>query len=258
MAPAPSDRFPATWYPRVGDGTDVLPAPLLDRPYSATTEDVTPSHSPTGETVRHVTKGFAARDRLGRTRSEARSGEETIAGKTFELKSVFIHDPVSHCGFFWTQSMSDEELPAAERVAFVTCGPQTVRYKEMNGLASIIATVKDGTSTSGDTTTTIEHLVPLRIDGLIVNRVRAINTWLDEHAERKTRTNETWYSPELKELIRLGTEEDGYTGLTEIHRDNPEATLFYPPVGYRIEVAPPGQATDHSKSLALFAARRVR
>ena len=27
LAPPPSDRFPAKWYPRVGDGTDVAAAP---------------------------------------------------------------------------------------------------------------------------------------------------------------------------------------------------------------------------------------
>lgn len=86
LAPPPSDRFPAKWYPRVGDGTDVLPGPVLDLPYTATIETVHPYHSPTGETLKQVTKGFQARDRLGRTRAETVTGGMEIEGQMVKTK----------------------------------------------------------------------------------------------------------------------------------------------------------------------------
>ncbi len=235
IAPAPSDRFPAPWYPRVGDGTDVVPAPVLELAYTATVETMTPYQSPTGETLRQVTKGFQARDRLGRTRIDTQNGGLTIQGQPFKTKAVFVYDPVTHCQFRWTQLTADVEMPPEMRLAFVTCGPQTLRYKEMDLLGSVLDASTDGTSTRGDTTTKTEHLAPLQVEGLSVGRLRVTNTRLDEHGQVKTWTAETWYSPELRELIRLGTVDDGYTALTGIDRKEPDPKLFYPPDGYRIE-----------------------
>lgn len=236
IAPPPSDRFPAKWYLSVGDGTDVVPAPVLDRPFTAAVETVTPYQSPIGENLQHITKGFQARDRLGRLRRDSENGAMTVEGQMVKTKVVLVSDPVSHCEFQWTQLTTDVEMPPDMRVAFVTCGPQTLRYKDLDLFASLLDTGNDGTNTRGDTTTKIEHLVPLQIDGLTVIRRRVSNTRLDEHGQVKKWAAETWYSPELREVFRLGTEEDGYEGLTEIRRKDPDPNLFYPPNGYRIEL----------------------
>lgn len=66
VVPATSDRFPAKWHPKIGEGTDVFPAPVIHKPYKATAEEVTPYRSPSGEPLRHTTRGFEACDRFGR------------------------------------------------------------------------------------------------------------------------------------------------------------------------------------------------
>ena len=238
IAPAPSDRFPAKWYPRVGDGTDVVPAPVLDKPYTAIVQTVSHYQSPSGEPMRQVTRGFQARDRFGRIRTETSNGGMTIRGQMAATKVVIVSDPVSHCQFHWTELTTDAVLPAEDRLAFVTCGPQTLRYKEMDLFESIVESIPEGTSTHGDTTTKTEHLAPLQIDGITVNRLRVTNSSRNEQGQDKQWTGETWYSPDLKEVIRTGDEENGYTALTEIHRRDPEPKLFYPPDGYHIEVQP--------------------
>lgn len=130
-------------------------------------------------------------------------------------------------------------MPREMRVAFVTCAPRTLRYKEVDLLEIVLDAATDGTVTQGDTTTTTEHLAPLQIDGLKITRLRVTNTRIDEHGQPKKQTDETWYSPELKELIRLGSEQDDYEGLTDIRRKDPDPKLFYPPDGYDIQLQPP-------------------
>lgn len=235
-APQPSDRFPARWYPGVGEGIDVEPAPVLDRPYTAEVETVRPTQLPTGETLRYVTKGFQARDHLGRSRSDSENGGMTIEDQELKTKIVIVSDPVSHCQFHWTQLTTDKEMPPEMRVAFVTCGPLTLRYKDLDLLGSLLDTSLDGTITRGDTTTKTEHLVPVLIDGLAVQRLRVSKAIFDEHGQVKKWSHETWYAPELREIIRMGTEKDDYTGLIKIDRRDPDPKLFYPPDGYRIEL----------------------
>ena len=122
--------------------------------------------------------------------------------------------------------------------AFVTCGPQTLRYKELDIFAIIVDTATDGTITHGDTTTKTEHLAPLQIAGLTVNRLRITNWRTNEQGQGKEKATETWYSPELKEDIRIGDEDGGYISLTNILRIDPDSKLFYPPDGFHIELQP--------------------
>lgn len=234
----PSEHFPEKWYPRIGDGTDILPAPVLDRAYTAIVESITPDPTSPGQAPRHVILGLQMRDPRGRTRSESEDGGMTIERKTLKTKLVTVYDPVAHCQFHWTEFVERVEMPPEERVAIVNCGPQTLRYQAFNAFASILESSVDGTTTRGDTETTTEHLPPLQFDGLVIQRLRVSNQRTDEHSVTKTWTAETWYSPELKEIVRLGTIEQGYSGLIEIHRGNPDPNLFYPPDSYRIEQRP--------------------
>jgi hypothetical protein len=233
LASPPSDRFPAKWYSRVGDGTDVVPAPVLDRPYTATAGMVVP---PTGETLNHQTTDFEARDHLGRTRRDAESGGLTMGEEMIKIKTILVSDPVSHCQFHWMQATTDVELPADMRVAYVTCGPQTLRYKKLDLFTILMNSTPDGTSTHGDTVTKVEHLGPITIDGLSIIRVRVSNSRIDEQGHEKKWSVETWYSPEIKEVVRQGSDELGYSGLIKIQRKDPDPKLFYPPDNYRIEL----------------------
>lgn len=236
LAPEPSDRFPAKWYPRVGDGTDVAAAPVLDRPYTAVVETMYPSRSVSGETTPYVTYGFAARDRSGRTRSESVTGGMTIGDESIKIKTISVADPVSHCEFEWHEAEGGSPMPSEMQVAMVTCGPRTLRYKDLKSLFSF---PEDGVATRGDTTTQTERLPPLQIDGVTVDRLRVTNSSRDEKGTVKKWVTETWYSHELQELIRQGDEESGYTMLTGIKLADPDPKLFYPPEGWKIEVRAP-------------------
>ncbi len=215
-----SDRFPAKWYPGRGDGTDVAFAPVLERPYVAVSE----------------TKDLRARDKFGRTRTEAVTGGETVNGTSFKIKEVSVSDPVSHCQFHWMERVPDRELPAGQRVAFVTCAPLTIRYKESDVYAFIRDNMPNEATTIGDTTTRVEHPRDILVEGLTVQRMRVTNSKTEADGTVTTNVNETWYSPRLRETIRLGGVEDGAMMLSRIEQKDPDPTLFYPPEGYEVEV----------------------
>ncbi len=236
LAPSPSDRFPAKWYPSLGDRTDVVPAPVLDRPYKANVSNITLYRQQNGSASQDAEKGLRARDRSGRTRNDSVIGSTTVDGKMIRLRGVQVYDPVSHCEFDWTELNDNAEAPIEWRVAFVTCGPRTLRYKDLQVFEVVYDALEDGTVAHFDGTTKTEHLVPIKIDGLTVERLRVTNTRLDENGKERSWTGETWYSPDIKEVIRQGDDDVGYEGLTEIRREDPDPKLFYPPDGYKIEL----------------------
>ncbi len=239
LAPPPSDRFPAKWYPRVDDGRQVAFAPVEGHPFTALTGPIMP---PTGKTSGQQSIGFQARDRFGRTRSENESGGYWTEEQMVKTKSVVVSDPVSHCDFHWTQPMTAVEMPPDMRVALVTCRPQTLLYKEDNILEAVLESVSEGVTHNGGTTTKAEHLAPIQMDSLTIKRLRVTNTTIDVHGQTKEWLTETWYSPELREVVRMGTEmgteDDGYTGLSNIQLKDPDPNLFYPPDDFRIELQP--------------------
>lgn len=236
LAPPPSDRFPAKWYPRAGAGIEVAPAPVTGHPYTATVGLFT---SQTGKKLNQQSMGFQARDRFGRTRSEAESGRFSRGDQAVKTKTVQVSDPVSHCDFMWKQPTTDVEMPPDMRVAIVTCRPQTLSYKELDLAKLAMDAIPEGVSQHGDTTTTAQHLAPVKVDGVLVNRLRVGNSRLDGQGQVKKWSTETWYSPELREIVRIGNEEEGYTGLSDIQLIDPDPNLFYPPDGFRIELQTP-------------------
>jgi hypothetical protein len=238
MAPVPSDRFPAKWYPQASSEIKVGLAPVVDKPYTAITETVDISKSESGEPSRRITLGFQARDRFGRERIEFLNGFWGVDEQRVPTKTVSVSDPVSHCTFEWTELVTNVPVSTEWKSAFVTCFPQALFYKEFHLIKLLPDPSDDVTSTYGDKTTKTEHLAPLQVDGVKVDRLLVSNTWTDDKGLAKKRSTETWYSLDLQEIIRTGDEESGYEGLKEIRLVDPDPKLFYPPVGYRIEVRP--------------------
>ena len=222
----------------MGKETKVTVAPVVEKPYTAIRETVHLSKSESGEPERRVTLGFQARDRFGRERSESQNGVEELDGETVATKIVIISDPVSHCNFEWTELITNAAIPKEIKLGFVTCFPQALFYKDFHLMSLLTDTGEDGTSNRGDTTTLIEHLAPVQIDGVNVDRLRVSNSRTDEKGILKKWSTETWYSLDLQEIIRIGDEESGYEGLKEIRQIDPDPQLFYPPVGFRIVVRP--------------------
>jgi hypothetical protein len=235
LAPQPSDRFPAEWYPHMDAGANERAAPVEDRPFTAKYGIIEPSATTTADSR---STGFRARDRFGRTRSDAENGSMRIGEQEVRTKTVNVSDPVSHCDFYWTEPVVTVDPSPSDRVAYVECGPRALRFKEFNVFKTLMELIPDGTTTNGDTTTKTEHLAPVKRDGLTILRLRVTNSRTDVHGQSKQWSRETWYSPELEELVGLGSDEEGYQGLTSIERKDPDPALFYPPEGYRIELKP--------------------
>ena len=160
----------------------------------------------------------------------------TINGRMLKMKTILVSDPVAHCQFHWMQPVTEVQMPHDMRVAFVTCGPQTLRYKELDLHKIVTDAMVDGTRTVGDTTTKVEHLAPVNIDGLTVLRVRVTTTQHGADGKGKEWSTETWYSPELRETVRQGSETEGYSGFIRIRQKDPDPKLFYPPDGYTIQL----------------------
>ncbi len=236
LAPPPCDHFPAKWYPRVDDARDVVPAPVIDHPYTAFSGLITPQ---TDDTLRQQSDSFQARDRLGRTRSDSESGGSTLGEQQVRMKTVVVSDPVSHCDFEWLQPMADVGMPPDMRVASVTCRPLTLLYKDVDILKLAMEDMPEGIRHDGGNTTKIEHLAPMKSSGITISRLRVSNSWIDEQGQMKNSSAETWYSLELREIVRSGNEKNGYTGLKNIQLTDPDPKLFYPPDGYRIELRAP-------------------
>lgn len=191
------------------------------------------------DTLGQQSDNFQARDRFGRTRSDSESGGFTSGKQYVKVKTVIVSDPVSHCDFHWMQPTTDVEMPLDMRVASVTCRPQTLRYINVDATNLAMEAIHDGIIHNGSNTTEIEHLAPMKISGVTISRLRVSNNWFDEHDQIKNSSTETWYSPELREIVRQGDEKGGYTGLKNIQLTDPNPKLFYPPDGYRIELQTP-------------------
>ena len=209
MAPVPSEQFPAKWYPEAGKKIKVAMAPVVGKPYTAVRETVSVRKSESGEPERRVTLGFQTRDRFGRERSEFQNGAWEVDGQTVPTKIVSASDPVSHCNFEWTELVTNAPGSTEWKLAFVTCLPQALLYKEFDLIRLQTDLNDDGTRTHGDTTTWSEHLASVQIDGVKVDRLRVTNSSTDYKGLAKKWSTETWYPLDLQALIRLGDEESG-------------------------------------------------
>lgn len=237
-APDPSDKFPASWYPAdQGGEKNETPGPITGLPYTAVTVDTSRSKSTNGEVNENVTRSPQARDSFGRTRSEFRIGAMDLPdGSSVVIYTVLVSDPVSHCTFSWSEARPDP--PDNSHIANVTCASRTLKYDDGLTVEKIIEQIPLGQTKHGDTDTLVERLPPLHIDGITVERQRLTKTYKGQHGTPIATVGENWYSPDLKEVIRLGDSNSDML-LTEIHRVEPDPKLFYPPAGYRIQVKQP-------------------
>jgi hypothetical protein len=241
VAPAPSVRFPASWYPADNNVTYTMAA-QTDAPYTATL--VTTAHyldPATGELKDTSQSTFQARDAAGRKRDEVEMPRPDGRGGITMAHEVSISDPVSHCSFRWMEPWSGPDKPAAT----VTCMPRTLHYnsqntysdtmvsepKEVHSLGAVDLSQPLGTRKFGD------------LEAVGVRRTRTMTN--SQTGEVTKSVTEIWYSSELKELLEMKeipdpkTKEGGSPlpdfDLTQIQRKEPDAALFYPPAGYDIK-----------------------
>ena len=238
IAPAPSARFPASWYPPDSDVTYTTAA-QTNAPYTATF--VTTVHTAiSGQIKTFSTSTFQARDSSGRKRDETEMPRPDGHGGTVMAHEVTVSDPVSHCGFRWMEPWVAPGKP----VAIVTCMPRTLHYNSQNIWADAI--VDKPTETRFlDTVYLSEPLGKRMFADLEAVGIQKTVTRTDAQTGKVQKlVAQIWYSPDLKELIQMKQITDpndvqpsaipDYT-LTNIHRVEPDPALFYPPASYTIQ-----------------------
>jgi hypothetical protein len=238
VAPAPSSRFPASWYPADNDAT-YTSAAQRGAPYTATLVMTWRLREPDGMTKSLVQSGFQARDGAGRKREEMAAPDEQGGG--IKAHEVSVNDPVSHCSFRW---MEPWVAPGPPR-AMVSCMPRTLHYTEQNIYADAIASQPEQLVSAQDSSDRSEPLGTRRIEGFEATGVRHTRTGTAAPNGTVVLTTEIWYSQQLQELLELRQtlEPETQPGegplpvfkLTQIRRGEPDEKLFYPPEGYKID-----------------------
>lgn len=238
VAPEPSKRFPADWYPADDNVTYTSAAPR-GAPYSATLVTTWQLRGSDGMTTTISQTGFQARDGAGRKREE--TPQPDGHGGVIPAHEVSVNDPVSHCSFRWIEPWVATSTPTA----FVTCMPRTLHYTEQNIYADAFASLPQQLSPIADTTDQSEPLGTRRIEGFDARGLRRTRTSATAPGGTTVvLTTEIWYAPELQELLELRQtlEPETQPGegplpdfrLTQIRRGEPDEKLFYPPDGFKI------------------------
>jgi len=241
VAPAPSDRFPASWYP-ADDNVTYTMAAQKDAPYTATL--VTTAHyvdPATGEVKDSSQSTLQARDSAGRKRDEVEMPRPDGQEGNVMAHEVSISDPVSHCRFRWMEPWVAADKPTAT----VACMPRTLHYINQNLYSDAMVSAPREVNSPGSS----ELSQPLGTrkfgDVEAVGVRRTTTTTNSQTGEVVKSVTEIWYSSELKELLEMkeipdpkAKEASGQlpdVDLTEIQRKEPDAALFYPPAGYDIK-----------------------
>jgi hypothetical protein len=233
IAPGPSVRFPAAWYPPDNDVTSTM-APVKGAPYEAR---VVMSSEQYGKVpVEQAT--LQARDATGRTRTESSMGPRTTQdGRQVQVREVSISDPVSHCSFQWEEPWGAAGMPRAT----VQCMPRTVHFNEQS-MWSSVASIKPGEEhPSPDETDQTEAIGGRTFDGIRAvgfRRVRILKS--PDPKQTQTIESEVWTAPEMKEIVAIYVKGPGGYGieLRDIKLREPDPKLFYPPANYKIEPIP--------------------
>ncbi len=240
VAPPPSNRFPANWYP-ADSGVTYTSAAQRGAPYTATLVTTWRLRGPDGMTKTLTQSGLQARDGAGRKREEMAMPRPDDHGGVIMTHEVSVSDPVSHCNFRWMEPWVAPGPPQA----MVTCMPRTLHYTEQNIYADAIASQPQQLISAPDSNDRSEPLGTRNMEGFEATGVRRTRTGTASPSGTVVLTTEIWYSQELQELLELRQtlEPETQPGegplpdfkLTQIHRAEPDEKLFYPPEGYKID-----------------------
>jgi hypothetical protein len=193
IAPLPSARFPAPWYPPDSDVTYTIAAPT-NAPYTATLVTTTRYIDPSTGQLKTLTQStLQARDASGRQRDETDMPRPDAHGKIIITHEVTISDPISHCNFRWMEPWVARGKPTA----IVTCMPLTLHYTNQNIWADAIVTEPQEIQEL-DTVYRSEPLGKKHFGDLEAVGVLRTKTQTNPQSGKVQKlVTEIWYSPEL-------------------------------------------------------------
>jgi hypothetical protein len=230
-------------------GEVVTAAPYTARAITETTQVLGD-----GNRIVNKSSAFVARDSQGRTRREvtlSRIGPLQMESP----KMVFINDPTTHTQYILSPEQSTKVI---RNEAGWGSGPTIVDLHGANGhdmRAHIIARhsgAKEEKSSESPEQVT-EDVKQLKHENLGTQTIEGVSA----EGKRETITipagvignerpieivSETWFSPELHTMV-MRKHSDPRVGetvfrLTDIKRNEPDASLFQPPAGTKIKVEP--------------------
>ena len=219
-------------------------------PYTATATTESTQVLADGNRIVNKTSSFVARDSQGRTRRETdlhRIGTMQIDSP----KTVFINDPTTHTQYIFTPG-GGEATKVVRSEGNWKEGPQIIDLRgQREGRLKEKVIVKVGGP--HDSQQRKENNEQIKHEDLGTQTIEGVSA----QGKRETVTipagqignerpieivTETWFSPELHTMVlrkhsdpRLG---DSTYRLTDIKRNEPDASLFQPPPGTKVSVEP--------------------
>jgi len=195
------------------------------------------------------TSSFVARDSQGRTRRETdlhRIGTMQVDSP----KTVFINDPTKHTQYIFTPGGEATKVIRSEgnwKESPQIIELRTAREQRLKEKTIVVAQEAHEAQKSKENSEQVKHedLGTQTIEGVSAQGKRETVTIPAGQIgnERPIEiVTETWFSPELHTMVlrkhsdpRLG---DSTYRLTDIKRNEPDAALFQPPAGAKVNVEP--------------------
>jgi hypothetical protein len=217
-------------------------------PYTATATTESTQVLADGNRIVNKTSSFVARDSQGRTRRETdlhRIGTMQVDSP----KTVFINDPTTHTQYIFTPG-GGEATKVVRSEGNWKEGPQIIELRKTREqrlkdktLVTVQGAHEGQQSKESSEQVKREDLGTQTIEGLSAQGKRETVTIPAGQIgnERPIEiVTETWFSPDLHTMVlrkhsdpRVG---DSTYRLTEIKRNEPDASLFQPPAGAKVSI----------------------
>ena len=247
--PAAERMFPQAWYDAALAETTMV-APILGSPLSGRLSMTMRSagrHRAGEPGITYESYKFA-QDGTGRVRLEREPKYDRSIPETdlqmIEPGYVFVFDPVKRCNFSWRED-------AAKR-ASVSCMQPGKAFAGQDGWDMEDMDEQAWRKLHPDAQSSNEPMGRKKMFGIVEGEgYKHYETAKDYLGKsQKTYWGERWYAPSLKALV-MSTNYDQQNEHSSVEykdyevnvqsRAEPDAGLFYPPKGYRIEVAKAGK-----------------
>jgi hypothetical protein len=218
-------------------------------PYTATATTESTQVLADGNKIVNKTSSFVARDSQGRTRRETdlhRIGTMQVDSP----KTVFINDPTKHTQYIFTPGGEATKVVRSEgnwKESPQIIELRTAREQRLKEKTIVVAQAAHDAQKSKENNEQVKHedLGTQTIEGVSAQGKReTVTIPVGEIGNERPIeiVTETWFSPELRTMVlrkhsdpRLG---DSTYRLTDIKRNEPDAALFQPPAGAKVNVEP--------------------